>query len=127
MFYRLLITKKKRFITTGYGSNHDMRVLRNSEAIQNFIEGIPPRFHIVGNKAFRYIPQIKIPGIGQTIDEERDNNLGIQRIIVENAFGLLKGNLNDLVIIKKNGETQKYMKMFISSCVIHNLIITLED
>ena len=119
--------KKIRFITTGYGSNHDMRVLRNSEAIQNFIEGIPPRFHIVGDKAFRSIPQIKIPGIGQTIDEERDNNLGIQRIIVENAFGLLKGKFKRFSHNQKNGETQKYMKMFISSCVIHNLMITLED
>ena len=69
-----------------------MRVLRNSEAIQNFIEGIPPRFHIVGDKAFRSIPQIKIPGIGQNIYEESDKNLGIQRVIVENAFGLLRTN-----------------------------------
>ena len=44
-----------------------MRGLRNSQAMQNFIEGIPPRFHIVGDKAFRSIPQIKIPGIGQNI------------------------------------------------------------
>ena len=47
----------------------------------------------MGDKAFRSIPQIKIPGIVQNIDRESDNNLEMQRIIVENAFVTSNGKI----------------------------------
>ena len=44
--------KKFRLLSNGYGCNDDMSVYRNSGNIQNFVEGIPPGFFIVGDKAY---------------------------------------------------------------------------
>ena len=76
-----MLVTKKRFITTGHSSNPGIKVLTNSAAIQIFIEGLSTGFHIIGDKAFRSIPQIEI-SYQEIIDEESNNNFGIQRIIV---------------------------------------------
>ena len=93
--------KKFRFISNGYGSNHDMRVFRNSDTLQNFTEGLSHEFFIVGDKAYRAIEKVRIPTIYGNITEELKEHLGKQRIIVENAFGLLRINFDDLHIHRK--------------------------
>ena len=52
--------KRIRFATIGYRKNHDLRFYRNSNGIQNHIEGLPENFWIVGDSAFRCIQKIRV-------------------------------------------------------------------
>ena len=83
--------KKFIFLSNGYECNHDMRVYRNSDNIQNFVEGIPPGFFIVGDKAYRAVVNLRVPETNRGIDDYTAHQLGKQKISVENSFGLLKG------------------------------------
>ena len=115
--------KKFRFISNGYGSNHDMRVFRNSDTLQNFTEGLSNEFFIVGDKAYRAIEKVRVPTIYGNITEEMKEHLGKQRIIVENAFGLFKNKFRRFAHSQKNGDSPKYMKMLIGAAIIYNLLL----
>ena len=116
-----------RFITSGYGKNHDSRVYRNSNNIQNYVEGLPAGFHILGDAAFRGLTNIKVAENYERVDLNISDNIKKQRVIVENAIGLLKNKFRRLDHSQKNGETIKYMNVIIGACVIHNLIIDLNE
>ena len=51
------------------------------------------------------------------------NCLRKQRILIENAFGLIKGKIQRFNNPQQNGELIKYMQTLIASCVIHNIRI----
>ena len=100
-----------------------MRVYRNSDNIQNFVEGIPPGFFIVGDKAYRAVVNLRVPETNRGIDDYTAHQLGKQRILVENAFGLLKGKFKRLEMNQRNGGREKYMIMVIAAATIHNILL----
>ena len=51
-----------RFLTSGYGKNHDARIYRNSNNFQNYVEGLPRNYWVVGDVAFRSFDNIKNSG-----------------------------------------------------------------
>ena len=82
--------KRIRFITAGYGRCHDVRVYRNSNSLQNYIEGLPEYYWVVGDSAFRGLANIKV---GDTLVREQPvlaNNLQKHRPLIERTYGLLK-------------------------------------
>ena len=52
--------KRIRFITVGYGRCHESRVYRNSNNLQNYVEGLPGNYWIVGDSAFRGLATIRV-------------------------------------------------------------------
>ena len=117
--------KKIRFILTGYGANHDMRVVRNYTNFLNFIDGIPRNFFLIGDKAYRSITNLRIPEVKPGINEYMANQLGKQRIIVENAFGLFKAKFKRFTFPQQNGESIKHVRNFIEAVIIHNILVDL--
>ena len=74
--------KRIRFITTGYGRCHDARVYRNSNNLQNYVEGLPGNYWIVGGSAFRGLMNIRV---SDTLMREQPilaNNLQKHRLLI---------------------------------------------
>ena len=115
--------QKIRFLTSGYGKNHDTRIYRNSNNLQNYVEGLPINYWVVGDAAFRSFDNIKTAEQFESTDIFVSNCLKKQRVIVENAFALLFNKFRRFDNSQKNGDSQKYMRMLIGACVIHNMII----
>ena len=64
-----------RFITSGYGKNHDSRVYRNSNNIQNYVEGLPVGFHILEDASFRDLTNKKVTENYEKIDLNISDNI----------------------------------------------------
>ena len=105
-----------------YGKNHDSRVYRNSNNIQNYIEGLRQAF-FYRDAVFRGLTNIKVAGNYKRVDLNISESIKKTESIVENVIGLLKNTFRRLDHSQKNRETIKYMDAIIGSCVIHNLII----
>ena len=84
MFCFLDFRGKIRFITNGYGKYHDSRIYRNSDNIQNYVEVLPPGFHILGDAACRGLRNITIAENYERMDSNISNNIKKQRVTVEN-------------------------------------------
>ena len=66
---------------------------------------------------------LRVPESNRGIDDYIAHKLAKQRILVENAFGLLKGKFKRLEINQRNGEREKYMIMVIAATAIHNILL----
>ena len=89
----------------------------------NFINNLHV-YNIVGDQAYRGYEKIVIPGLSENVNiRNYSTELGKQRIIVENAFGLFKGKFKGFYFKSYNGSSEKFSKLFIASVVIHNLLI----
>ncbi|KAG0437586.1 hypothetical protein DMUE_3604 [Dictyocoela muelleri] len=95
---------KFRYLTFGYGSSHDSRVYRSSP-LRKYIEELNG-YHAIADKAFSSFTNIMTPIRTENTDEDRkfNKNLGLQRVIVENAFGLFKGKFKIFFVPIINGE-----------------------
>ena len=62
MFFFFVDFRENIFITSDYGKNCDSRIYRNSDNIQNYVEGLPSGFYILGDSAFRGLRNIKVAG-----------------------------------------------------------------
>ncbi|RVD91795.1 putative nuclease HARBI1 [Tubulinosema ratisbonensis] len=83
-----------RFITFGFRSSHDSRILINSQLYEYCSIINNNNFHVVADCAFRFFTGITTTN---NYEEHLNNELEKQRIVVENAFGLLKINLKDFI------------------------------
>ncbi len=122
-------TMKIRFVTNGIGSAHDSRLYNESNALRNFVEGLPDNYSVVADQAFIGISKIKVPIRCPITNSERNFNfeLGKQRIIVENAFGLFKGKFKRFYFEQHNGESLKHVRIVIGGMVIHNLLLDFKE
>lgn len=87
-------------------------------------------FHLIGDSAYPIRDYLLTPyrDYGNlTIPQQRYNNkLCTTRVLIENAFGLLKARFRQL--IRLDYHSVKKMSVFIiSCCVLHNLCIDLQD
>ncbi len=114
-----------RCIKSGVGSTHDNRLYRSFSVLRNFVESLPSNYHVIGDQAFGSMYNVKIPRRRALTDEDLQYNiiLSKQRIIVENTFGLFKSKFKRFKYPIKNGEKSKYIKMFVSAAIIHNLLL----
>ena len=111
------------------GGYHDQRVLRQSElwdhintvdATHVFPSGY---YHILGDSAYKLMERILVPfkDHGQlTVQQKRFNlQLSRARIVIENAFGWLKGRFRRLKYI--DAEQEKIPLIITACCVLHNI------
>lgn len=106
---------------------HDSRVLKLSPAstqIPELCEG--DRWHILGDKAYPLLPYLITP-------YRNDENLSLfrqsnychsaTRVVIENAFGILKQRFRQLSSMVDFNSVDKVTKFMMCFCVLHNLCI----
>lgn len=117
------------------GSLHDSRVLRRSklflEATQNKDNLFPNNTFLLGDSAYQNYSWLVTPF------KDRGNLTELQhrfnfihsstRMVVENAFGLLKGRFRRLLHFTEHKDLERINKIIISACVLHNLCIQRYD
>lgn len=130
-------------VSTGYaGSIHDARILRMSSlytAIENNRILNSPVRRIAGRDVKPLLvadPAYKLPSWcmkpypqarGITPCQERFNkSLSSARVVIEQAFGLLKGRWRCL-LTKHDESVDKVPSTIITCCILHNICLTLND
>lgn len=116
------------------GSQHDAKVLKNSEVWtymhEQTEEMFPDDTHILGDKAYPCLPKLITPykENGHLTHQQRHFNymLSSTRSTIERAFGLLKKRFRRLKYLDVRS-LQWIPKYIIASCVLHNICILQED
>ncbi|XP_071637288.1 putative nuclease HARBI1 isoform X1 [Temnothorax longispinosus] len=123
---------RKRFIDvfTGIpGKIHDSRVLKLSDINDNLQKICEGKFHILGDAAYPVREWLMIPyrDYGNLSDKQKKfNKFCATRVLIENAFGLLKGRFRQLTELDFHS-IDKISKFIVSCCVLHNLCIDNDD
>lgn len=117
------------------GSLHDSRVLRRSNlyrrAEENYDEMFSNSTFILGDSAYFctkwLVPPFKDNGF-LTIHHKNFNKLHSKaRVIVENAFGLLKNRFRRLLKFMEHKDLASVTNLIASICVMHNICIIKDD
>ena len=107
------------------GTWHDARVYRNS-LTRNLVERLDGQNEfLLGDPAFGGFPNIRTTNSTNQIPLTREeaNVFSRQRVIVENAFGLLKMKLKILRGCLESSSVEKNLRI-IKSCIwLHNFFI----
>ena len=133
-----LVDHQHRFMNVNVGwpgSVHDARILSNSEVFEkgesgtltpNFIRtfgGVPVPVVIIGDPAYPLLPWLikPYPGVGLGAKKTKFNNrLSRARVVVECAFGRLKGRWRSL--LKRNDVRVDHITNLVTACcILHNL------
>ena len=138
---------KRKFIDVcvGWpGSCHDSRIFKNSslgkklESEQFRMAHLPNDSYILGDSAFQlqtYLmtpfreSQLRAEGPGQAdIASKRHYNrkMSSARVVVEHAFGLLKGRFRRLTYLETKS-IKKAVDLTTVSCILHNICIQHDD
>ncbi|XP_071581589.1 putative nuclease HARBI1 [Temnothorax nylanderi] len=125
---------RKRFVDafTGIPSKiHDARILKLSdvhEALPGLCEG--NKYHILGDGAYPIREWLIVPykDYGNLSERQKlfNKKFYATRVLIENAFGLLKGRFQQLIEVDMHN-VDKISKFIISCCVLHNLYIDNND
>lgn len=117
------------------GSLHDSRVLRRSplfrKAHANCVQLFPPNTFILGDSAYPATSWLVPPfrDSGRLTEQQKSFNYlhSSTRIVVENAFGLLKGRFRRLLKFTEQRNLQSLKKIVVSACILHNICISVND
>lgn len=113
------------------GKLHDSRTLTLSFISKN-ISGICEngKYHLLGDGAYSIREHLLIPfkDYGNLSRSQRIYNKKLcgTRVLIENAFGLLKSRFRQLIELQFH-DVEKMSKFIIACCVLHNLCIDLKD
>lgn len=103
------------------GSVHDLDYTDSS--LRRLVEQLEETPHcVVGDSVFNGFNGIGIPG-REDLGTHYDRELGKSRIIVENAFGLLKNKFKILTKRIDNGIAPYRIKMVLGIMWLHNFMI----
>lgn len=107
------------------GSVHDARVWRNSPIYQKLKNNLlPEEFHLLGDSAYPLETFIMVPfkdnGHLSRQQKKFNKTLSSSRIVIEHAFGRLKGVWRRLKYLNNtNPSNLKYI--IIGACILHNI------
>ena len=123
------------------GSVHDARILSNSEVFEKgesgtltpnsirTFSGVPVPVVIIGDPAYPLLPWLikPYPGVALSAKKKKFNTrLSRARVVVECAFGRLKGRWRCLLI--RNDVTIDHMTTLVTACcILHNLCEVHQD
>lgn len=119
-------TMKFRFVFgPGYGSSNDAFIFRISNLRDWLENNLLQGYHIIGDGAYPQLPKLKRPFKGNLSEEEKvfNKRLCKQRQKIETAFGLFKNRFRKFKNMICKGENQFNIRVFISSIVLHNILI----
>lgn len=124
---------KKKFIdvfTGAPGKIHDARVFGLSDICKELPLICENKYHIIGDGAYSIRNWLLVPykNYGNLTEEQRTFNKTFcaTRVLIENAFGLLKSRFRQLLQIEMHS-VDKITKFIISCCVLHNMCIDMHD
>ncbi|GLJ06678.1 hypothetical protein SUGI_0044900 [Cryptomeria japonica] len=144
MSLQAIVDSNMRFmdVFTGWpGSINDARLLRNS-AFYRLCEGgerlngmsvsigsSSIREYIVGDGGYPLLPWLITPFSGAATDDKKSFNfkLSSTRIVVEHAFGKLKGVWRILNSKMCHPNLQMLPKTIFVCCILHNIMLTYEE
>ena len=115
------------------GSTHDGRVFRNSPlhdvATNNRQALFQGNTYIIGDSAYAIrswlLATLKDNGNLTPVQRNFSRRLSKARVVIERAFGLLKGRWRRLKLVPANVE--KIPNIIVACCVLHNLCLLEED
>ncbi|KAI4455562.1 hypothetical protein MML48_9g00005579 [Holotrichia oblita] len=123
----------KKFIdvfTGASGKIHDARVFKLSSIKPKLPAICGDHFHILGDSAYSIREYLLTPyrNYGNLNNREENYNKTFSgtRVLIENAFGLLKSRFRQLIRVDFH-EVDKLSKFVIACCVLHNLCIDAGD
>ncbi|XP_046749939.1 putative nuclease HARBI1 [Diprion similis] len=123
---------KKKFLDvfTGIpGKIHDARVFTLSFLCPTVLS-MGPDYYLLGDSAYPLCENLMTPirDYGNLTDKQREYNRRFcaTRVLIENAFGLLKQRFRQLIRTDMWG-VSKTLKFILSCCVLHNLCIERND
>lgn len=106
------------------GSCHDARVLRNSSLWNNGMS-IHQDYHVVADGAYPLREWLMTPyrDNGHLSERQRNfnNKLSANRVVIERAFGLLKGRFRRLNFI--DAEVKTAVQIIMCAAILHNICI----
>ena len=139
-----VVDSKKRFMwaSSGFpGNSHDSIILQSTTFFQKMSNGnyLPPYCAkdkevnlcpcLLGDSAFPFLPWLLKPYSGAILSKEEryfNYRLSRARMVVEGAFGLLKGRWR-VLLRKSECQIETVKSMSLASIVLHNICIDLED
>lgn len=115
------------------GSVHDQRVFRLSE-VQSYLGDMskfPQECHLVGDQAYKLHENLLVPyrDNGHLTERQRNYNFShaSARIVIERAFGLLKGRFRSLLTILAIDRVDLIPMHILACCVLHNVCLLKGD
>lgn len=117
------------------GSLHDSRILRRSLIFRNATlherRLFPNNKFIIGDSAYPTKNWLVTPfkDNGHLTEQQTRFNFihSSTRMVVENAFGLLKGRFRRLQFFTENRNLNLISNLIVSACVLHNMCIMAQD
>lgn len=133
-----VVAPDKRFIdiTCGEpGSLHDSRVLRRSKLYhnvqENYEEMFPNHTFLIGDSAYPasqwIVPSFRSHELVSEHHERFNKMHSNTRIVVENAFGLLKNRFRRLLHFTEQTDLNNVTNIVVSACILHNVCILMDD
>lgn len=118
-------------VFTGYpGSCHDARVLRQSDLWEHGLEWCGIVKHIIGDGAYPVRKWLLTPyrDNGHLTQQQKKFNhyLSVNRVVIERAFGLLKGRFRRLLYLDTI-EIETAVDVIMTCCVMHNICLLNND
>lgn len=123
---------KKAFINIFVGSPgrvHDARVFRTSQLYEQLNQHVPPLSptqHLIGDAAYPLLPFLMKPyrdnGHLNNRQIRFNSTLSTARVVIEQAFGLLKTKFRRLKYIDM-GRVDMIPTVVSAACVLHNIIL----
>lgn len=112
---------------------HDQRVFRLSE-VQSYLGDVskfPEDCHLIGDCAYKLHDNLLVPyrDNGHLTERQRNYNFchASARIVIERAFGLLKGRFRSLLTTLAMNKVSLIPKHIIACCVLHNVCLMKGD
>lgn len=133
-----VVDSKKKFIDVYCGepgSLHDSRVLRrsllNRKATDEYEASFPNNTFLLGDSAYPskswLVTPYKDDGNLTQINRKFNYLHSSTRMVVENAFGLLKTRFRRLLHFTEHSDLKTVVNLTIASCVLHNICIDEKD
>jgi len=109
------------------GSVHDSRVLKNSKIFQRSSTLFNPHFYLIGDAAYPIRSWLMAPfkNTGKLTEAQVkfNNTLSKMRVVVEQAFALLKGRFRRLKCLELRDPIKLNQTVFMC-CILHNICLS---
>lgn len=124
---------KKRFVdvfTGAPGKIHDSRVFALSDLSKTLPIKCGKKIHLIGDGAYSLREWLLIPykDSGRLTETQRyfNKRFCVTKVLIDNSFGLLKSRFRQLLQLDIHS-VDKITKFIVSSCVLHNLCIDMNN